>query len=185
MSDTPQPEGVDVRRYSLCTADIAPFMEACDGGDFVRFEDYERLRAEVERLRAELTAKDAELNTERELRKCAEAYNRAVKELCDGRDVKCALHVSEPIYQLRAKLAEKDAEIERLTEQVRVFLEDNDEMKKMLATYGVRYPTDEQVNRFLREFDEGKHPLSPEGKCALEKARIKFMKWLAEQKANQ
>lgn len=44
-------------------------------------------------------------------------------------------------------------------------------------------PTDEEIERFMREYDEGKHPLSKEGKEALDRASKRFRQELREHAA--
>jgi len=41
-------------------------------------------------------------------------------------------------------------------------------------------PSFEEFEQFCKEFDEGKHPLSPEDKEALKRARVSFFKQLAQ-----
>lgn len=39
-------------------------------------------------------------------------------------------------------------------------------------------PTDEEIETFLKEFDEGKHPLTPEDEDALARSRPRLMEML-------
>lgn len=41
-------------------------------------------------------------------------------------------------------------------------------------------PTDEEIERFVKEFDEGKHQLTPEDEAALERSRPRFMEMLKQ-----
>ena len=43
----------DVSRYWVCDREDEPFMERCEDGDWVYFEDYASLAAERDALRAE------------------------------------------------------------------------------------------------------------------------------------
>lgn len=39
-------------------------------------------------------------------------------------------------------------------------------------------PTESEIDQFIREYDEGKHPLSPEDEAALERAHGEFVRKL-------
>lgn len=56
---------------------------------------------------SELKAKlEAERDTERELTATYAKYIAAIPALCRGEEVPCAMHVSQPIKELRARIAE-------------------------------------------------------------------------------
>ena len=79
-------------RYDICDREDDPFMERCEGGDWVNFADYTALAAERDALRAALEAvvdttdgKPGSLVQEcRQIARVALAAYEATKEQSDG-----------------------------------------------------------------------------------------------------
>jgi len=61
----------------------------------------------------------AELVTEHAERKAAEFYIAVIPALCRGEIVPCAMHVSEPIYRLRAEVERLEKDLEKSCEETR------------------------------------------------------------------
>jgi cell division septum initiation protein DivIVA len=92
----------EIRRYDLDLSDYQGYMKKCDDGEFVLFEDYEKLKAENEELKASVKywedkkidiaqcCLENELEAKK-LRKKCEVLSEALKEtlgIVDGFDTK-------------------------------------------------------------------------------------------------
>lgn len=51
----------------------------------------------------------------------------------------------------------------------------------MMLSDLIEIPTEDEVERFIKEFNEGLHPLSAEDEAALEKAKEKLMQRIRKQ----